>query len=103
MAEYYFRGETKLQVFDIPFNITNEQSLDKWNFDAAERLRGISRYEHVVVFVTTHSDPDRGDLWAGQSGPKNHAKDPCAITVQDVSTSLFCHFALMLTVNSTVA
>ena len=90
---------------DIPFNITNEQSLDKWNVEAAERLRGISCYEHVVVFVTTHSDPDRGDLWAGQNSPKNRPKDPCAITVKNVSRShfFFFHFARISTVNSTVA
>jgi hypothetical protein len=92
MAEYYFKGESKLQVIDVPFNITNEQALDKWNFDAAERLRGISRYEHVVVLVTTHSDPDRGDLWTGQNSPKNHPKDPCAITVKNVSPNLFFLF-----------
>ena len=79
---------------DIPFNITNEQSLDKWNVEAAERLRGISCYEHVVVFVTTHSDPDRGDLWAGQNSPKNRPKDPCAITVKNVSRSQFFFFIL---------
>ena len=89
LAKYYIKGESKLQVMDIPFNITNEQSLDKWNVEAAKRLRGISCYEHVVVFVTTHSNPDRGDLWARQNSPKNCPKDPCAITVKNVSCSLF--------------
>ena len=99
MAEYYHAGDCRLLVMDMPFNVGHDEALDKWNLDAAERMREVSLHNHVVVFVTTHSDPNLGDLWLGLD--KNNKA--CAAKVDNVSTDLFYHFILIFTMNSTVA
>jgi hypothetical protein len=99
MAEYYHAGDCRLLVMDMPFNVGHNEALDKWNLDAAECMHEVSLYNHVVVFVTTHSDPNSGDLWLGLD--KNNKA--CAAKVDNVSTDLFYHFILIFTMNSTVA
>ncbi len=65
MAEYYHEDDSQLLVLDMPFNFGSDQDVEKWNVNAAKCLANISHYSHVVIFVTTHSDPNRGDLWFG--------------------------------------
>jgi hypothetical protein len=84
LSEYYFQGDTDLQVSDVPFNIGNAQALAEWNIEAGNLVAKLSGYTHVIVFITTHADPERGDLWVGHDN-----SGPCAATVGDVSTCLF--------------
>jgi hypothetical protein len=84
MAEYYHAGDCRLLVMDMPFNVGHNEALDKWNLDAAECMHEVSLYNHVVVFVTTHSDPNSGDLWLGLD--KNNKA--CAAKVDNVSTDV---------------
>jgi hypothetical protein len=94
MAEYFHEEESSLQVIDIPFNVSHNQAVGEWNLQAAHRMRGISHHDHVVVFVTTHSDPDRGDLWTGV----DRANQPCAVTVSNVSTGIL-YFIIYTDIN----
>ena len=83
LAEYYPDGDDNgLHVVDIPYNVGHRQAVKKWAADAARLIDGLWQYKHTVVFVTTHSDPDTGDLWLGQ----DEADESCATTVGKVST-----------------
>jgi hypothetical protein len=42
----------------------------------------------VVVFITTHTDPDRGDLWLGH----DEDNEICAVAIDDVIILLFYYF-----------
>jgi hypothetical protein len=97
LAEYYTKDD-QLKIIDLPINITDNETLEKWNINVSKVVAGLSGYSHVIVFITTHSDPDSGDLWIGQDEHNN----PCASSVSFVSTSIFYHFILILTINLTV-
>lgn len=85
LAEYYSEGDDdRLRLVDIPYNVGHRRAVQKWNTDAAELMAGLSQYKHTIVFVTTHSDPDTGDLWLGQ----DEANENCAATVGEVSSCL---------------
>ena len=62
-------------------------------------MADLSGYNHVIIFITTHSDPDTGDLWIGE----DKRNKPCSAKVSSVSTGLFHHFILILMMYSTVA
>lgn len=79
LHEYY--RDDRLRVIDLPFNVGNDQASDKWDGKAAKLIAGLAKYRHVVAFVTTHSDPDTGDLWLGQ----DENNETCATTVVNVS------------------
>ena len=81
MAEYYHEDNSQLLVLDMPFNFQSDQDVEKWNVSAAKYLANIPHYSHVVIFVTTHSDPDRGDLWFGYDKENR----PCAAPANEVS------------------
>ena len=91
LSEYY-PNNGPLQVIDMPFNAGHNQAVAKWSSDASKLVTGLTRaggYRHVIVFVTTHSVPDNGDLWLGEDKAK---EEPCAAPVGDVSISLFYQF-----------
>jgi hypothetical protein len=94
LAEYHIHSKN-LNVIDIPFNIGDDEELDKWNTFAEELAAELFGFKHVIVFVTTHSDPNTGDLWRGQDKNNN----PWAEEVNEVSTSLLYNFILILTIN----
>jgi hypothetical protein len=99
LAEYFEEGsDSNLHVVDLPISIEDDDDVAKWTSKAAERVRWITRRkrEHVVVFVTTHSDPVRGDLWT--KGSEDPDEDPCAVTVGQVSTGVFNHIKLILNI-----
>jgi hypothetical protein len=85
LAEFYLGADSNLQIQNLPFNISDEQTLEKWNVEASSHVAKLSASTHVIVFITTHTDPDRGDLWLGH----DNRGDPCATAVDDVSTCLF--------------
>jgi hypothetical protein len=98
LIEEYYTSEDELEICKIPFNIRDERGVAAWNRDAAKFVAGLSRYSRVIVFITTHSVPTNGDLWIG----KDENDEGIAVTVDNVSTSLFYHFILVLTMNLTV-
>lgn len=83
MAEYYHEDESELLVIDLPFNFGSKKAIKNWKIEAANYMSGISQQSHVVVFVTTHSDPESGDLWLGYDDKKDK---PWAAKVDEVST-----------------
>lgn len=99
LSEYYHDDTgNQLLVMDLAFNISDERAVAKWSDKAAAQVAGVSGYSHIIVFVTTHSDPDRGDLWLGH----DKHNEPCATTISNVSTGLFYYFIPILTINSIV-
>jgi hypothetical protein len=101
LAEYYHESEGQLQVLDMPFAIENDEEAAEWTVMVTNQLRMLRPHEHAVVFITTHSDPDRGDLWTKKS--ESPHEEPCAVTVSDVSSGVFYQIILILIINSTVA
>lgn len=93
----YYTNEDKLEIYKLPFNIRDEQGVAKWNSGAAKFVAGLSGYSHVIVFITTHSVPTNGDLWIG----KDDDNEGIRVTVNNVSTSSFYHFILILTMDLT--
>lgn len=86
LSEYYPHNDN-LKVLDMPFNAGHDQAAVQWNRSATDRVAELSEgYSHVIVFVTTHSVPNNGDLWLGQDKAK---KEDCATPANDVSVSLF--------------
>ena len=53
---------------------------------ATKVVKEVSRFSHMVIFVTTHSVPKFGDLWLGNDPVRNK---PCAAIVSNVSAALF--------------
>jgi hypothetical protein len=96
----YFIADNILKIMDMPFNVGHNRAATNWHNIVTKRVAALSGsgYKHVIVFITTHSDPRNGDLWLG----KDEEGENCATTVTNVSTSLFYHFILILTMNSTV-
>ena len=98
MISEYYVGEASgnLKVIDLEFNIYEEEALESWINKGKKLAEDLCNYDHVVVFVTTHSEPDRGDMWLGEDS----SKERNAVTISDVSTGLYYHFTLILTINS---
>jgi hypothetical protein len=97
IAEYYSSTQ-QLKIITTPFNIGDELAVEKWARDTRRTVADLSGYGHVIVFITTHSVPENGDLWIGVD---NHGES-IAATVENVSTGLFYYFILILTINTTV-
>ena len=97
LSEFY--SDNSLRVVDLPFDVGSNQAAAKWNDGITELVTGLPGYKHVVVFITTHTDPDTGDLWLGQ----DERGESCATTITNVSTGLSYLIILILTMNSTVA
>jgi hypothetical protein len=100
----FYHNTNQLHIMEMPFNITNSRAAGKWNNEVAIWIVNLSGYMHVIIFATTHSVPDNGDLWLGGIEPRK----PIATTVANVIIYLFiylffCHIIQILTVNSTVA
>lgn len=84
LGEYFHEDENRFRTLDLPFSIEDDADAAEWTSKVVERLRMVRKHEHVVVFVTTHSDPERGDLWTKAS--EHPEEEPCAVSVSEVST-----------------
>lgn len=86
----YFQGplRNRLQVLDVPIDLGKDVAQLRWVDEAAKMVQDLDQFQHVVVFVTTHSDPDRGDLWLG----RDERNQVCAVSVKDVCFVLFFAF-----------
>ncbi|KAI5987587.1 hypothetical protein EDC04DRAFT_2614784 [Pisolithus marmoratus] len=58
-----FRG--RYQFSQLPFNLTTQESLAAYQSAAFNLATSLSSYQSVILFLTTHSDEERGDLFAG--------------------------------------
>jgi hypothetical protein len=87
LSEYYTDND-QLRIINMPFNILNGEVAEEWNIEATKVVAGLSGYSHIIVFITTHSDPNTGDLWIGEDKKKR----PCSTRVSSVSTGLFSLF-----------
>ncbi|KAI6016341.1 hypothetical protein PISMIDRAFT_99066 [Pisolithus microcarpus 441] len=57
--------EGRYHFSQLPFNLTTKQSMDSYQVAALNLADSLSSYQNVVLFLTTHSDEERGDLFAG--------------------------------------
>jgi hypothetical protein len=93
-AEFYpscsndVKQNPRLLVLDKPFNIGVESAADNWDEEITQLVSNLSSYERVVIFVTTHSDPDTGDLWLGD----DEQGDPCSAAISVVSPDFTLSF-----------
>lgn len=95
LSEYY--SDDSLRVVDLPFNVGTNQAAVKWNDDVTKLVSGLPGYKHAVIFITTHTDPDTGDLWLGQ----DERGESCATTVTNVRAGYL--IMVILTINPIVA
>ncbi|KAI6000229.1 hypothetical protein EDC04DRAFT_2612093 [Pisolithus marmoratus] len=49
----------------LPFNLATPQSMEVYEKAASDLADTLSPYSRVVLFITTHSDEDRGDPFSG--------------------------------------
>jgi hypothetical protein len=93
LSEFYIEARSNLQIQNIPFNITDAEALEEWVIEAESRAAQLSAARrlarHVIVFITNHTDPDRGDPWLGHD-PGSGASGAAA--VDDASTCLFLFY-----------
>jgi hypothetical protein len=83
----FYHNTNQLHIMEMPFNITNNRAAGKWSNEVARRIANLSGYTHVIIFATTHSVPDNGDLWLGEIEPGK----PIATTVTNVIIYLFIY------------
>ncbi|KAI6094827.1 hypothetical protein F5141DRAFT_1059355 [Pisolithus sp. B1] len=54
----------------LSFNLGTPESMDAYDKAASDLANTLSAYSRVVLFLTTHSDEDRGDLFTGYINEK---------------------------------
>ena len=65
MISKYYTSDDRLRIINIPFNVMHNEALKEWNTSASKLVASLSGYSHVIVFITTHSNPNSRDLWIG--------------------------------------
>ncbi|KAI6026887.1 hypothetical protein PISMIDRAFT_109236, partial [Pisolithus microcarpus 441] len=50
----------------LPFNLATQESLHDYEKAAMDLAHSLSSFSRVVLFLTTHSDEERGDLFSGE-------------------------------------
>ncbi|KAI6098649.1 hypothetical protein EDD16DRAFT_1527148 [Pisolithus croceorrhizus] len=68
----------------LPFNLATEESLLTYERAAMDLTHSLSSFSRVVLLLTTHSDEERGDLFAGHLDDK-----PVAFKVSECLQVLF--------------
>lgn len=68
----------------LAFNLTTQESLLAYEKEAMDLTHFLSSFSRVVLFLTTHSDEERGDLFSGQIDGK-----PVASKVSECLQLLF--------------
>ncbi|KAI5997739.1 hypothetical protein EDC04DRAFT_2612509 [Pisolithus marmoratus] len=63
LQPYFPKG--RYQFSQLPFNLTTQESLGVYQSAAFNLATSLSSYQSVILFLTTHSDEERGDLFAG--------------------------------------
>ena len=89
LSEYYSNSpDGHLRTIDLPFNLLTQRAISKWGSDLAKLVSNLTSYTNFVVFVTTHSDPNTGDLWLGEEKSQDNKFHPWAAAVGEVSIDL---------------
>ncbi|KIK18555.1 hypothetical protein PISMIDRAFT_14265 [Pisolithus microcarpus 441] len=87
MMDSYFQPyfpKSSYHFSHLAFNLTTEESLRAYEKEAMDLTHFLSSFSRVVLFLTTHSDEERGDLFAGQIDGK-----PVASKVSECLQLLF--------------
>ncbi|KAI6027074.1 hypothetical protein EDC04DRAFT_2605951 [Pisolithus marmoratus] len=63
LQPYFPKG--RYQFSQLPFNLTTQESLAVYQSAAFDLATSLSSYQSVILFLTTHSDEERGHLFAG--------------------------------------
>ncbi|KAL4243395.1 hypothetical protein ABKN59_011287 [Abortiporus biennis] len=66
LGAYLSEGD-KIHYEDIPFDLSTNNGIRAHNdrLNQIHELIESQEWSHVLLFITTHSDDDRGDLWYG--------------------------------------
>ncbi|KAI6041931.1 hypothetical protein EDC04DRAFT_2601242 [Pisolithus marmoratus] len=68
LQAYFPQGD--YNFFKLPFNLATPESMDEYDKKASHLANTLSAYSRVVLFLTTHSDEERGDLFTGYINDK---------------------------------
>ncbi|KAI6154187.1 hypothetical protein BKA82DRAFT_4012185 [Pisolithus tinctorius] len=64
MLQGYFTQDT-YHFSHLPFNFATKESRAAYDTAASELASSLTTFAKVVIFLTTHTDEDRGDLFSG--------------------------------------
>ncbi|KAI6143036.1 hypothetical protein BKA82DRAFT_4017785 [Pisolithus tinctorius] len=64
MLQGYFTQDT-YHFSNLPLNFATEESRVAYDTTASELASSLTTFAKVVIFLTTHTDEDRGDLFSG--------------------------------------
>ncbi|KAI5996824.1 hypothetical protein F5J12DRAFT_785251 [Pisolithus orientalis] len=64
MLQGYFTQDT-YHFSQLPFNFATEESRAAYDTAASKLASSLTTFAEVVIFLTTHTDEDRGDLFSG--------------------------------------
>ncbi|KAI6004877.1 hypothetical protein EDD15DRAFT_2191633 [Pisolithus albus] len=82
LQPYFPQGS--YQFSQLPFNLATQESLHDYEKAAMDLAHSLSSFSRVVLFLTTHSDEERGDLFSGEVDGK-----PIASKVSECLQVLF--------------
>ncbi|KAI6007522.1 hypothetical protein F5J12DRAFT_892403 [Pisolithus orientalis] len=83
----YFTQDT-YHFSQLPFNFATEESRAAYDTAASKLASGLTTFAKVVIFLTTHTDEDRGDLFSGMEN-----KVPVATEVFEFLQGLLLPFS----------
>ncbi|KAI6017496.1 hypothetical protein EDC04DRAFT_2608042 [Pisolithus marmoratus] len=63
LQAYFPEGDYNFS--QLPFNLGTPESMEAYEKEASHLANTLGAYSKVVLFLTTHSDEDRGDLFIG--------------------------------------
>ncbi|KAI6046727.1 hypothetical protein EDC04DRAFT_2597846 [Pisolithus marmoratus] len=92
LIQPYF-PKRRYQFSQLPFNLTTQESMDAYQSAAFVLANSLSSYQSVILFLTTHSDEERGDLFAGIVEEQTVASE-----VFEVLQALFTSFTQIIKV-----
>ncbi|KAI6155038.1 hypothetical protein BKA82DRAFT_22301 [Pisolithus tinctorius] len=87
MLQGYFTQDT-YHFSHLPFNFTTKESRAAYDTAASELASSLTTFAKVVIFLTTHTNEDRGDLFSGMEN-----KVPIATEVFEFLQGLLLHFS----------
>ncbi|KAI6028113.1 hypothetical protein EDC04DRAFT_2605847 [Pisolithus marmoratus] len=92
LLQPYF-PKRRYQFSQLPFNLTTQESMDAYQSAAFDLANSLSSYQSVILFLTTHSDEERGDLFVGIVDEQTVASE-----VFEVLQALFTPFTQIIRV-----
>ncbi|KAG6329336.1 hypothetical protein ID866_9753, partial [Astraeus odoratus] len=58
--------EGKFKFDQLPFNLANQRGQAAYNLTAPLLSTSLAHFSKVLLFLTSHSEEDRGDLFIGK-------------------------------------